>query len=135
LPFERTTEAVAYRLSYVALESAVRQMQALEDAIKLAVLNRLRELREARESLRIQSISVDLARRRVRGANLNLEAGRVEIRDLLEAQEDLLSAQNGQTAAAVDFRVAQLALQRDLGVLQVDTRGLWREVELVEDRI
>lgn len=133
LPFERTAEAIAYRQSYIALESVVRQVQELEDEIKLAVMDRLRELREARESLRIQALSAELARRRVRGASLNLEAGRVEIRDLLEAQEDLLSAQNGLTAAAVDFRVAQLALQRDLGLLQVDSRGMWQEVEVLEN--
>ena len=133
LPLERTAEAIAYRQSYLALEAAVRQLQAFEDEIKLAVMDRLRELREARESVRIQGLSAELARRRVRGASLNLEAGRVEIRDLLEAREDLLSAQNGLTAAAVDFRVAQLALQRDLGLLEVDARGIWREVSLLED--
>jgi outer membrane protein TolC len=127
LPFERTAEAVSYRRSYLALQQAVREFQELEDDVKLAVMNRLRDLREARESLRIQALSVELARRRVRGANLNLQAGRVEIRDLLEAQEDLLSAQNSLTAAKVDYRVAEWELQRDLGVLQVHPNGLWTE--------
>lgn len=129
LPLERTAEAIDYRQSYLALESAVRGLQSLEDAIKLDILNRLRNLREARESLRIQALSVELAKRRVRGANLSLQAGRVEIRDLLEAQEDLLSAQNSLTAARVDYRVAELAMQRDLGVLEVDATGMWKEYE------
>ena len=129
LPLERTAEAIAYRESYINLEQAVGNLQDLEDGIKLDVLDRLRILREARESLHIQALSVELARRRVRGANLNLQAGRAEIRDLLEAQEDLLSAQNSLTAATVDYRVAELALQRDLGLLQVDSDGLWKEFE------
>jgi outer membrane protein TolC len=129
LPFERTAEAVAYRNSYITLQQTVRDLQELEDEIKLAVMNRLRELREARESLRIQALSVELARRRVRGANLNLQAGRVEIRDLLEAQEDLLSAQNSLTAAKVNYRVAEWELQRDLGLLQVNPNGLWTEYQ------
>jgi outer membrane protein TolC len=58
---------------------------------------------------------------------LNLQAGRVEIRDLLEAQEDLLSAQNALTGAAVDYRLAELELQRDLDVLEVGSDGLWTE--------
>ena len=49
-----------------------------------------------------------------------LEAGRAEIRDLLESQEDLLSAQNELTAAIISYRVAELELQRDMGVLQVN---------------
>ena len=133
LPFERTAEAIGYRRSYIALESAVRQLQALEDDIKLGVLDRLRELREARESLRIQTLAEELAMRRVRGASLNLEAGRVEMRDLLEAQADLLSAQNALTAAAVGYRVAQLSLQRDMGLLEVDSSGMWREVDVLEE--
>lgn len=129
LPFERTAEAIAYRGSLIAIEDSVRDLQAAEDQIKLSVLDRLRELREARESLRIQAVAVELARRRVRGATLTLQAGRIEIRDLLEAQEDLLSAQNALTAAAVSYRVAELALQRDLGVLRVEHEGLWEEYE------
>lgn len=127
LPLERTAEAAAYRTSYIALEQAVRGVQQLEDSIKLQVLNQLRDLSEARESLRIQALSVELANRRVRGANLNLRAGRVEIRDLLDAQDDLLSAQNSLTAATVNYRVAELELQQTLGVLEVGPDGLWRE--------
>jgi outer membrane protein TolC len=127
LPLERTAEAVAYRASFLNLEQAVRALQNLEDTIKLAVLDRLRTLREARETLRIQALSVELAQRRVRGATLNLQAGRVQIRDLLEAQEDLLGAQNSLTAATVSYRVAELQMQRDLGILQVGPDGLWQE--------
>jgi outer membrane protein TolC len=127
LPLERTAEAVAYRTSYLNLEQSVRSLQELEDDIKLAVLDRLRNLRESRESLRIQALSVELAQRRVRGATLNLQAGRVQIRDLLEAQEDLLAAQNSLTAATVNYRVAELQMQRDLGIIEVGPDGLWQE--------
>jgi outer membrane protein TolC len=127
LPLERTAEAVAYRTSYLSLEQSIRSLQELEDEIKLAVLDRLRNLREAREGLRIQALSVELAQRRVRGATLNLQAGRVQIRDLLEAQEDLLGAQNSLTAATVNYRVAELQMQRDLGILEVGPNGLWQE--------
>jgi len=129
LPFETTADAIAHRTSVLRLESAVRDVQELEDDIKLSVRGGLRDLREARESVQIQALAVELARRRVRGADLNLQAGRAEIRDLLEAQEDLLSAQNALTAAAVNYRIAELELQRDLGTLQVGPEGLWEERE------
>jgi outer membrane protein TolC len=104
-------------------------MQALEDSIKLEIRNKLRDLIEARESLRIQALSKELAQKRVKSANLFLEAGMAQIRDLLEAQEALISAQNALTSALVRYRVAELELQRDLGVLEVNEKGVWREYE------
>jgi len=127
LPLERTSEQNAYRAGFIVLESAVRDMQDLEDQIKLSVRNKLRDMLLARESLRIQAKSVKVAQKRVRSTNLFLEAGRAEIRDLLEAQESLLSAQNSLTSAMINYRVAELELQSDMGVLKVDKNGLWQE--------
>jgi len=127
LPIERTAEQNAYRKSFIDLERAVRNVQTLEDQIKFYVRNELRTLLESRESLKIQAQSVVVAQKRVRSSNLFLEAGRIEIRDLLEAQDALLSAQNSLTAAVVSYRIAELELQRDLGMLQVNEQGLWQE--------
>ena len=127
LPLERTAERNAYRMSFIGFEQAVRGLQQLEDEIKLAVRNRLSELLEARETIQIQAMAVTVAQRRVNSTNLFLEAGRAEIRDVLEAQDSLVTAQNALTAALVNYRVGELAVQRDLGLLDVDERGLWRE--------
>jgi len=127
LPFERTEERNDYRNSFIALEQAVRSVQALEDRIKLSVRTRLRGLLESRESLRIQAGSVLVAEKRVKSSNLFLEAGRAQMRDLLEAQDALLSAQNALTAAAVNYRIAELELQSDMGLLKIDEKGLWQE--------
>jgi len=127
LPFERTAERNAYRNSLMALEQAIRGYQELEDQIKLAVLSTLRDLRKAREDVGIQVQAVTLAEKRVRSTDLFLQAGRAQIRDVLESQESLLNAQNGLTAAVVDYRIAELRLQRDLGVLLVSRDGLWEE--------
>lgn len=51
------------------------------------------------------------------------------MRDLLEAQDALLAAQNSLTAAAVSYRLAELELQRDLGILNIDECGLWQEAD------
>ena len=127
LPFERTAERNAYRESFIDLERAVRNVQALEDQIKLAVQSDLRALVTSRESLKIQAQAVVVAQKRVRSSNLFLEAGRAEIRDLLEAQESLFSAENALTAAVINYRNAELQLQGDMGVLQVNDQGLWQE--------
>lgn len=127
LPIERTAERNAYRNSLIALERATRSVQSLEDNIKLSIRNQLRTLLESRESLKIQAQSVVVAEKRVRSSTLFLEAGRIQIRDLLEAQDDLLAAQNSLTSAVVSYRIAELALQRDLGLLRVNEKGLWQE--------
>ena len=127
LPIERTAERNAYRNSLIALERATRNVQSLEDDIKLSIRNQLRTLLESRESVKIQAQSVVVAEKRVRSSTLFVEAGRRQIRDLLEAQDDLLAAQNSLTSAVVRYRIAELALQRDLGLLSVNEKGLWQE--------
>ncbi len=127
LPIERTRERDEYRNSLIDLERATRDVQNLEDDIKLAVRNELRTLLESRESLKIQAQSVLVAEKRVKSSQLFLEAGRIQIRDLLDAQDSLLSAQNALTRAVIDYRIAELELQQDMGVLAVNEKGLWRE--------
>jgi len=127
LPIERTSERNEYRNSLIDLERATRSVQSLEDQIKQSVRSELRTLLESRESLKIQAQSVIVAEKRVRSTTFFLEAGRTEIRNLLEAQEALLSAQNSLTTAVVDYRIAELELQRDLDVLNVNEQGLWQE--------
>ena len=129
LPLERTAEKNAYRDSYISLERSVRDVQALEDQIKLDIRGALRRLLRARESYRIQAMAVKLAERRVESTSLLLDAGRAEVRDVLEAQEAFVQAQNALTLALVNYRIAELELQRDMGVLQVDDEGLWHEYQ------
>jgi outer membrane protein TolC len=118
-PATRTAERNVLRNSLINLERTVRDLQQGEDAVKLEIRNGLRDLAGSRERIRIQAQAVEVAQRRVDSTNLLLQAGRVQMRDLLEAQEALVSAQNNLTAARVDFRIAGLALFRDLGVLEV----------------
>jgi outer membrane protein TolC len=129
LPWERTAERNALRNRLIDLQQAVRDMQQLEDQVKLDIRNALRTLQQARESYAIQTVAVQVARRRVESTNLFLQAGRAEVRDVLEAQESLINAQNALTAALVNYRVAELQLQRDMGLLRVDQKGLWNEYQ------
>jgi len=129
LPLERVAERNDYRDSLISLERAVRDIASLEDGVKLDVRNRLRALGSTRESLQIQARAVEVAQQRVSSANMLLEAGRVQIRDILEAQEALLSAQNALTAAVIDYRTTELELQRDMGLLKVNEKGLWQEFD------
>lgn len=128
LPLNRTAERLAYRRSIILREAQERAAQEVEDQIKLDIRNAFRRLRLARENLRIQSDAVRLAERRVHSTDMLLQAGRAEIRDVLEAQEALINAQNALTAAAVGHRIAELEFQRDLDTLDVSTAGVLHEI-------
>lgn len=127
LPLNRKSERIAYRNRLLDFEKAVRNVQILEDQIKLAVRDGLRNLMESRETVAIQAAAVEVARRRLESTTMFFEAGRAAMRDLLEAEEALVSAQNALTAALVRYRVSELALQRDMGVLEIGENGLWHE--------
>lgn len=132
LPIERTSERNRYRNSLISLEKAVRSFQAAEDQLKQDVQSKLRDMVENRERLVIQIQAVELAERRVKNTDMLLQAGRAELRDVLDAQSALTSAQNSLYSAAVSYRINELELQRDLGVLQVTSDGLWKELDLTE---
>ena len=126
LPINRKAERNAYRAALIRLEQSRREQAQAQDELKRDVRRAWRRLDEARESYRIQEQSVALAQRRVESVSLLLEAGRASTRDLLEAQNALLSAQDALTAALVDYRLALLELWRDTGLLRVDERGIWQ---------
>ncbi len=130
--FERTAERNDYRTRLIDLEKAVRAAQEIEDQSKSQVRETLRTLLTAREAVRTQERSVELARRRVESTDLFMQAGRAEVRDVLEAQESLVSAENALTSALVRYRLAEIEMQRDLGVLDVTADGLWKEFDPTE---
>lgn len=129
LPLERTLERNIYRNTLIGFEQSVRFAQELEDTVKFEVRDDLRVLREARERVRIQARSVRLAEQRVESTSRFLEVGQAEARDVLEAQSDLVEAKDALTQELVRHRVAELELQSDLDLLQVDSKGLWVEVD------
>jgi outer membrane protein TolC len=125
LPLDKKTERNAYRRALIELERQQRQYENDADTVKLDVRQAYRELERAAESYRIQRNSLDLAQKRVESTMLLLEAGRLTTRDLLDAQDALLQAQNSLTAALVSHAIAKLSFFRDVGILQVRPDGMW----------
>ena len=127
LPWDKTAERVAFRKSLIALRSAERAIEDKEDEVKQGLRGAARKIEELKETYRIQKMSVALAERRVESTDLFLKAGKVPIRDLLDAQEDLVAAQDQLVSAVVSYHIATLQLQKDLELLEVDEKGLLRE--------
>jgi len=132
LAFERTSERNAFRNKIIALESSIRAAQEKEDAIKLQVIDGIRNLKTSKEGIITQLEAVNLAQKRQSSTRLFLKAGRAEMRDLLEAEESLLSVRNALTDAIISYRIAELNMQKDIGLLQVTDAGLVQEQPLTK---
>lgn len=125
LPFDRLDERNAYRRSLISFESQARSLELALDQIRNDVRSGLRALQQARESYELQNGSLALANRRVDSATLLIQAGRAQIRDLLEAQSAQLQAQNQLTQSLIDYHLARLNLLTDLGSLDIDKPEFW----------
>lgn len=124
LPADRKAERNAYRRSLISYEATIRSVESEADGIVADVRDALRNTTNARKDFEIQRGAVTLAERRVEGALLSLDAGRASTRDVLEAREALVEAQNGATAALIDFTLARLDLYLQLEALRVDDGGI-----------
>ncbi len=127
LPLDRKSERNQYRRRLIELERSDRNFCETRDRIVLAVRDAWRQYNRARSSYEIQKESMALAEKRVDSTSMLLQAGRADTRDMLEAREALVSAQNALATALVEFRVARLQLARDIGILQVSETGQLRE--------
>lgn len=124
LPIDRIPQRNNYRASLIRRNQAKRNMEQTEDQITVNVRDALRDTLNARASYNIQVGAVALAERRVEGANLSQEAGRSSTRDVLEAQEDLLTARNNATTALISFTLARLNLYLQIEALRLDESGI-----------
>jgi outer membrane protein TolC len=124
LGIERLPERNAYRAALIDQEAARRAAEESSDRVCSQIRDARRRLEASRQSFDIQTGAVSLAQRRVESATLNLEAGRSNTRDLLEAQESLIEAENAAASAQTDFILAGLAYYRDMELLRVSDSGL-----------
>ncbi|TDJ73859.1 MAG: TolC family protein [Planctomycetota bacterium] len=124
LPIERLIERNAWRSSLIALEAQERAVEELSDQIQLEIRNDVRDVADTRASYVIQLGAVTLAERRVESAALMLQAGRAETRDLLDAQADLLDAQNAATRALITLTLTRLDFYLDMELLRIDEDGI-----------
>ena len=115
-----------WRAALIGVQATARSTELLEDQVRTQIRNAVRELNARRQDYQIQDDAVRLSERRVESVQLFLEAGEAQTRDLLEAQEALVQAQNARVEALVDYRLGLLALWRDTELLAVADSGLSR---------
>lgn len=124
LPVGRLPQRNAYRNSLIAAQASRRVAEQFSDELAADLRDALRQARTTLESYHIQRNAEALAARRVESTQLNLLAGRADTRDILEAQDALVEAQNASTRALIDYVLARLTLFRDMELIRVDADGL-----------
>lgn len=127
LPIDRKAERNIYRATLLFLDRAKRADELARDNAKLDIYNDWRTLDQAKLNFRIAEQEVALADRRLEEQLLLSELGKGEARDLVDAQNDLVNAQNERTATAVVHTLARLRLWRDMGILYINKDGSWAE--------
>ncbi len=145
-PLTRLAERNVYRQSLIEYQQARRNYYQFRDRVQRDVRNTLRQLRLddlnfelRRAAVHVAITQVDLARLRlseparpVQAAPLGqpqqpggqAQFGPTAARDLVNALVDLLNVQNDFLSVWVDHEVQQLNLDFDLGIMELDWRGI-----------
>jgi outer membrane protein TolC len=125
LPIERLTERNSYRASLISFESELRDLTLTLDNLRDSIERGLRTLEQRRQNLAIQQAALTNANRQVSSASLLLQAGRAIARDLVDAQDAQISAQNQVTSAMLRYQEARLQLMLMIGALRTDIPQFW----------
>jgi outer membrane protein TolC len=129
LPIDQLAERNAYRRSLITYQRAERDFVSLRDRVLIDVRQDVRSIRTAQVSLRIQEESIDLAQRRLELAGELLRQGgaggggatrRGDARDVVEAQQSLIQAQDAYEQARAELQIQVLQFLQDTGTLRVD---------------
>ena len=130
-PLTRLAERNAYREALIDYQRARRQFHAVEDRIDQGLRDTIRTIRLNQLNFEVQRASVVVAAARVDETQERLaEPGGSTLavntaRDLVEALQALLRAQNRFLEIWVNQEALRMNLDLDLGTMELDDRGVW----------
>lgn len=122
---DRFAERNAFRASLVALRRAEREHERATDNVRADVRAAVRRVVQQEIVRQIQAMSVKENELRVEAARAQYNLGKTTNRDVVEAENDLLSARNSQARAVSGYRNAILEFRRDTETLRVTDEGRW----------
>ncbi|MEQ8849669.1 TolC family protein [Botrimarina sp.] len=138
-PTSRLGERNVYRQSLIEYQQARRSYYQFVDRVSQSLRATLRQIRlnEVNFELRREAVLVAIAQ--VDLTQLRLvepprpgeeeQFGDTTARDLVQALGDLLSAQNDLLSVWVNNRVQRFNLELDLGIMMIDSTGMWVPIE------
>ena len=126
---DQTDNRDAYRTALIACDRAFRDLTQFIDEVRLDVRESYRQLQQSRESYEMQVRNLQVAKRRSLLAAYQQEENLANARDVLEAEQTLLNAQNGQTRSRITYATTRTNFLATMGMLYVDKKGLIHERE------
>ena len=120
LPLDRVAERNQYRAALIRLERVQRSYDQLRDEVAADAREAMRLIRSAQVSLEIQRKGIELAKFRLDNAYELLRLGRADNREVVDAQNALLRAQDAFEDARTSLQIQVLRFLRDTGTLRVD---------------
>jgi outer membrane protein TolC len=127
IPFDWTEKRNAFRFAQISLDRERRELEDDEGNVLLEVRDLWRNLERNRSVYKNRLLSVTLAERLVENTNLLLKQGKALTRDLLDAQDDLLSSRNAATLALIDYTINRLRFWNAIERFKIDPKGMWYE--------
>ncbi|MBN2450849.1 MAG: TolC family protein [Lentisphaeria bacterium] len=125
LPLDRTDELIRYRRALMAEARQERELTEQRDRIITDLRAVWRSLESAEQNFRIQNLGAALAEKRIESTELLFQAGRVNIREVLDSRDALIVARNAVTVALVQHRMDWLRLLFQLEQLDPEPETLW----------
>jgi outer membrane protein TolC len=127
IPFDWTEKRNDYRIAQISLAREKRSLEEDEWEIRMEVRSLWRSLERNRSVYKNRLLSVRLAERRMENTILLLKQGKALTRDRLDAQDDLLDAQNAATDALVAYTINRLNFWNAIERFEIDPKGMWYE--------
>jgi outer membrane protein TolC len=126
LPLDRKAERNLLRESLINKRRAERNYDLARDTVVQQVRRAMRRVQQQRQLVEIQLVNRQLAQRRLRAAQFQFQKGMVPAFEVVDAQNDLLRAQNGLADAQAGLKVSVLEFWRDTDMLRIDDDGEWK---------
>lgn len=126
-PLDMVTERNLYREALITYQRQRRTYMQLEDLVKTEIRRAWRQLEVQQERLSVDRANVRTVARNYDAASLRALGGtsNASALDVLQALNNVLDAQNSLVGDWVTYETNRLNIFRDMGIMEIDPRGLW----------
>ncbi len=127
IPLQQKAARNSYRSTLLSLEQSKRNLTLTLDRLSLSIRDQIRQLQSQESRIELQGQQITQEMRAVAVSQIRYEAGELDNRDLLDARQALIDAENQLIRLKVQHFIGRLQLLRDLGLLFIDKQGKWVE--------
>jgi outer membrane protein TolC len=121
IPLDKKIEKLNVRSATIRYQRADRELNRFRDEVVLEVRSRVRAIDLARNSLRLSTERVELTKRRKEEQEIKRDEFTTQ--EFLDAENDLLAAENARAQAVTNLRNAVLEYLLSTGTLRVTREG------------